>query len=458
MLEALLSYSGLLFLPLISAIAFGLTTLVLRLVRLARFPGFRRRFDPELGFLTRGPKLVGLSVVVLFVVVPTLIGVLLPPQPTRRAGQPVAVAEAVPETEATSEAPEVAVETASAAVAPVDVVPAAPRESAVAYRKPRSPGVVETLRSLVPTGLEEYRYRDTVEVAPADLTEAALAAELSSVDVLFVHAHPDDESIDFAVLMAALSRNGLTIATLLLTDGESGVDRYPNRAEYPGYESGVLAGEALGRIRVREARRALSVLGTDYYLRMGLPNHPYNGTADEISLEQVLDAWGGEEAIVDRIAGVFRSVAPRLIVAPDQGSEAREHFEHEATGYLVRKAVEQLSAAGAKPGAYLASVDPFQRHLYPVTVAVPKETPQADLREVQKAALSQHHTQADASVIGLRRLPGVAAEYYIPIYWDLQDSLGALIGFGEELLTKESPLVDLAHQNKVGDGPPTAVE
>ncbi len=463
-METLLSYSGLLFLPLISALAFGLTTLMLRLIRLARVPGFRRRFDPEIGFLTRGPKLLVLSVVVLFVVVPTLIGVLLPPQPSRRTGQAVAVTQPVPETEASLEATEPAAQKSVMSIPPVPDNPAAPRQASVARRTPQTTPAPapkdEVLRTLVPVALEDYRYRDTVQIAPAEVASAAFPEALASVDVLFVHAHPDDESIDFAVLMGALSREGLSIATLLLTDGESGVDRYPHRADYPGYESGSLSGEELRSVRVQEAANALSVLGADYYLRLGLPNHPYNGIADEMPLDEVLDAWGGEDVLVARIAGILRSVSPRLIVAPDLGSEAREHFEHEATGYLVREAVAQLAADGAEPGAYLASVDPFQRHLYQHTVAVPKTTGQRDLSEVQKAALSQHHTQADASVIGIRRLPAVEAEYYMPVYWDLEDSLGALLGLDDELLSRDSALVEvaLAHQNNVGDGPPTAVE
>ena len=43
------------------------------------------------------------------------------------------------------------------------------------------------------------------------------------VDVLFIHAHPDDESIDFGTLMALCEDAGLTTALVLMTDGEGGI-------------------------------------------------------------------------------------------------------------------------------------------------------------------------------------------------------------------------------------------
>ncbi len=451
MIETILSYSGLLFLPVIALAAFAVTSFLLRLLRLARYPGFRRRFDPELRFLTRGPKLIGLGVVLLCVLVPTVLGILLPPKPTRR----VAVVdshesalrwESVVEGDTDPAAP------ATEALPPARPAAAEPPPAAEP-RRPTPADISESIRDLVPLSLEEYGYRTTVQVAPGAFEEGALPQMLSTVEVLFVHAHPDDESLDFAVLMAGLARRGLSIGTLLLTDGESGVDRYPYRATVPGYEDRTLTGEALRETRIREAEQALRVLGADYYFRMALPNHPYNGTADERDLKEILEAWGGEEILVERLSALIRAAGPRIIVAPDLASDAREHFEHEATGYLVRRAVEKLLSEGEGPDGYLVSVDPFQRELYPVTFGVPKRGPAADLGKVQEAALSQHHTQADASVIGLRRLVGLPAEYYLPVFWGLEESLGSILGLDEELVARESPLLEvaLAYQENVGN-------
>lgn len=477
MSETILSYSGLLFLPLITLVAFGATTFLLRLLRLTRYPGFRRRFDPELRFLTRGPKLIGLGVVVLCVLVPTLLGVMLPSKPTRHLAvvDSHESAASLDSLVAVSNGPTVDLSEAQEATPPepprvsekdADTgMPDASRARSVSYpsaepRKPTPAEVPESIRSFVPLSLDDHGYRDTIQIEPAALAEGRFPETLASVDVLFIHAHPDDESLDFAVLTAALARRGLTVATLLLTDGESGVDRYPYRTPLRGYEDRTLTGEALKEVRIREARQALTVLGSDFYLRMGLPNHPYNGIADERALEEILESWGGEELLVGRLVALIRRTAPRLIIAPDLGSDAREHFEHEATGFLVRRAVENLVAQGEGPEGYLVSVDPFQRDLYPATLGVPKRLLGVDLGAVQKAALSQHHTQADASVIGIQRLVGLPAEYYFPVFWNLDESLGSVLGLSEELLARESPLLEvaLAYQEDVRHGPTAAVE
>ncbi|TVR28772.1 MAG: PIG-L family deacetylase, partial [Spirochaetaceae bacterium] len=302
---------------------------------------------------------------------------------------------------------------------------------------PTAPTALEAYRDLIPLDIDEHSYRHTRKISPQQVREGIWPQAIDSVDVLFVHAHPDDESLDFALLMAALARSGLRIATLLLTDGESGLDRYPRRSDYPGYESRLLSGEALREVRIQEAQRALSVLGSDYYIRLALPNHRYNSLTDVLPLPQLLNAWGGETALVQTLLDILARLRPRLVVAPDLPSQARDHFEHEATGYLVRQAVEQAVRKGIGPQGYLVSVDPFQKQFYPSAVAVPRSPRGQDLRQVQRAALSQHHTQADASVIGIRRLADLPSEYYQPQFWNLPESLGNLIGAREAILARE---------------------
>ncbi|TVR06502.1 MAG: PIG-L family deacetylase, partial [Spirochaetaceae bacterium] len=291
----------------------------------------------------------------------------------------------------------------------------------------------------VPADLARHAILTPLVFGPEELASGVWQQTVEPVDALFIHAHPDDESLDFAVLMAALGRRGLRIATLLLTDGESGIDRYPSRTVPAGYPAGRLAGETLRTVRVEETRRALAILGSDYYLRAGWRNHPYNRRADELPLDAIMAAWGGEEAVVTQVAQVIAALAPRLVVAPDGPSEAREHFEHEATGVVVRRAIEMERAAGRGPGAYLISVDPFQRELYPDAIAIPRAPWGEDLRAVQGAALSQHHTQADASVIGIRRLLDLPFEYYRVVHWGLEESLDELLGVAGGVRSEATP-------------------
>ena len=83
---------------------------------------------------------------------------------------------------------------------------------------------------------------------------------------------------------------------------------------------------------MQEAGRALEVLGAPMYVRLGLPNHPYTTSADELRRERILESWGGEERIVARVAELIRGFQPEVVVSSDFNEKAYEHFEHKAAG------------------------------------------------------------------------------------------------------------------------------
>ena len=428
MISALTPLRVILFIPLFFACVIALASLLMRAIRLARFPGFGTRYDRELAFLNRELRLLAAGIALLFVLVPAGIGVALIIRDAGGEAPAVATEPPAPLLAEPSPPREPAVAADTAPPAVVEPAPDPGVGPATHERPPADRAIDPTLLALVPSDLARYAIRTPIAIGPAELAAGTWRSRVEPVDALFIHAHPDDESLDFAVLMAALARRGLRVATLLLTDGESGIDRYPNRTVPTGYPPGRLAGEALRTVRVEETRRALMILGSDYYLRMGLRNHPYNRRADELPLDAIMAAWGGEAVVVTQVARVIAALAPQLVVAPDEASEAREHFEHEATGHAVRRAIAAERAAGRGPTAYLVSVDPFQREFYPDAIAVPRAPWGEDLRAVQEAALSQHHTQADASVIGIRRLLDLPFEYYRVIFWELEESLDELLG------------------------------
>ncbi len=245
-------------------------------------------------------------------------------------------------------------------------------------------------------------------------------------DALFIHAHPDDEAIDYGGLMARLSASGLEIVTVLLTDGESGLDQYPRRAvsaEYPAHD---LKGSALSAVRVQETCAALSALGATHYVRLGLPNKPYHSVLMEEQVEDVLGRWGGEDQLVTELAAIIQHYRPEILVSPDEASEASEHFEHEATGYLVARTLERYGPFDTVR-VHLTSVDPLQRHVYPNALAVPlvgevRGTPW-DSRIPQARALKAHRTQRDSAVIGLEIRMLQRYEYYVPRFWAGSDSV-----------------------------------
>jgi LmbE family N-acetylglucosaminyl deacetylase len=253
--------------------------------------------------------------------------------------------------------------------------------------------------------------------------------EYFKADILFIHAHPDDESIDFGSLMAMASRSDKRIATLIFTDGESGLDLYPERKVGDIYPARDLTGGALAQVRVVEATRALSILGAEMYIRWGLENHPYNSKRDEIPPDEVIRGWGGEDLLVERLIEVLEGFRPTIVVSPDRHSKAYEHFEHEAVGQLVQTALERLRREGRASfvKGHIVSIDPYQVDRYSgvtrVEAQARDEQSGLDYRAIQVLALKEHVTQRDAAVIGVSRLSHLPEEYYKVLYWDLDLSL-----------------------------------
>ena len=252
--------------------------------------------------------------------------------------------------------------------------------------------------------------------------------EYFKADILFIHAHPDDESIDFGSLMAMASRSDKRIVTLLFTDGESGLDLYPERMVGDIYPARDLSGGALSQVRVVEATRALSILGSEMYIRWGLVNRPYNTKRDEVPPDEVIRGWGGENQLVERLIEVLEGFKPTIVVSPDRHCAAYEHFEHEAVGQLVQTALERLRSSGEGfVKGYLVSIDPYQVDRYSGVTNVDARVREGEsglaYRSIQALALKEHVTQRDASVIGVNRLSHLPKEFYKALYWDLDLSL-----------------------------------
>jgi len=224
------------------------------------------------------------------------------------------------------------------------------------------------------------------------------------VDVLFIHAHPDDESLDYGALMALCREAGLTTATVLLTDGEGGI----YQQEYTGPRDNIVS------TRIQEATRAMQFLGSSIYIRLGLKNNPYNSLLERKGVDEVLRLWDGD-AVTARLAGIINTLGPKVLVSPEGPSYAREHFEHEATGVLTLMALQRLRLTGGHlPEAHLVSIDPRQKDAYTGLISFPRQ----QIMERQRQALLSHATQADATYFGIQIIEKYSDEYYLIRYWD----------------------------------------
>lgn len=238
------------------------------------------------------------------------------------------------------------------------------------------------------------------------------------LDILFIHAHPDDESLDYGLYMAQAAAEGKSTGIIVFTDGNSGFDKYPDRRIDSFYTDGYLKGSELAKVRVREAENALSILGAKVYVRLGLWNRPYTAVEASKNVAEISSEWGGEELLVQKLVSLMETFQPDVIVSPDGPCDAREHFEHEAVGYLsdaavriyIQKNPEQLKV-------YLKLVDVQQSDAYPGISFLRIDTDMDNSYfDVKRAALMMHQTQADASYFGLKRLEDFPFEHYLVEY------------------------------------------
>jgi LmbE family N-acetylglucosaminyl deacetylase len=234
------------------------------------------------------------------------------------------------------------------------------------------------------------------------------------LDILFIHAHPDDESLDYGLYMSEAADNGMAIGLIILTDGDSGFDKYPDRPVDGFYKDSYLSGQSLAEVRVQEAGNALSVLGANIYIRMGLWNRPYTSEEVSKSVDTLIYEWGGEELLVDTLVNYMELFKPDIIVSPDGISNAREHFEHEASGYLSNLAVNLYKKRNPEVlKAYLKLVDVQQTEAYEgISLLYIDAANEAKYLEQKRMALMMHQTQADASYYGIKRLEKFPVEYY----------------------------------------------
>lgn len=238
------------------------------------------------------------------------------------------------------------------------------------------------------------------------------------LDILFIHAHPDDESLDYGLYMAKASLSGKSVGIIIFTDGDSGFDKYPDRPVDGFYRDEYLRGSALAAVRVQEAQKALTVLGAKVYLRLGLWNRAYTSEEASKSVETLISEWGGHDQLINKLVHIMEIFKPDIIVSPDGPSDAREHFEHEAVGLISELAVGTYKSRNPDSlEAYLQLVDVEQLAAYPEVPFWEIDAGEGKkYRDFKFRALMMHQTQADASYFGIKRLDNFPMEYYMVQY------------------------------------------
>ena len=133
--------------------------------------------------------------------------------------------------------------------------------------------------------------------------------DLMDVDIMFIGAHPDDESGMFATFARYIRDEGFKGAVVVLTAGEGG-----------GNATGPELGPALGRIRLEELRRAVSLAGIDSPDFLGYYDFYYSLFAEEADRK-----WG--DGYICDVVRMVRLRRPEVIVSMWPGPGTHGHHQ-----------------------------------------------------------------------------------------------------------------------------------
>lgn len=152
-------------------------------------------------------------------------------------------------------------------------------------------------------------------------------AQIPKVDVLFVGAHPDDDSVATATL-ARLVRGGKKVAVVCATRGEKG-----------GNSAGRERGAALGILRETEQRAVLGQLGIHqlYYLE-----RVDSGFTTSVEVSE--HNWNHAKTL-ERLVRFIRILRPETVIT--MNPVPRGHGDHQLIARLTSEAFEQAGQKDA---------------------------------------------------------------------------------------------------------------
>ncbi len=231
--------------------------------------------------------------------------------------------------------------------------------------------------------------------------------------VLFVHAHPDDETLATGALIADLVARGVEVHVVTATRGERG-ELMPGVA---GVEPGSAEFVAL---RERELAGALAALGVTHHAFLGMPSAGHRGHVDsrrymDSGMEWISEGLAGPSSDADErsftaatlfdaardLSAYVEATRPDVLVTYDAGG-GYGHPDHVRTHEVTRE------VAGAH-GIRMLEVIPPDREVGGDPALIEWSDASNHLARVQEA-LRSHATQvrvdgADVVHVGGQREP-----------------------------------------------------
>lgn len=163
--------------------------------------------------------------------------------------------------------------------------------------------------------------------------------------LLFVHAHPDDETVGTGATLARYAGEGAGVTLVTCTLGEEG------EIHVPALE-GLAADQAdqLGGYRLVELERACAALGiTDHRFLGGAGRFRDSGMMGLPTNDHPKAFWQADlDAAAELLLEVIREVRPQVVVTYD-ASGGYGHPDHIQTHRVAMRAVELADAEGIGP-------------------------------------------------------------------------------------------------------------
>lgn len=253
--------------------------------------------------------------------------------------------------------------------------------------------------------------------------------------ILFVHAHPDDETIGTGATMAHYAAAGVPVTLVTCTLGEEGEIYVP---ELAGLAPD--AADQLGGYRISELATACAALGvTDHRFLGGAGRYRDSGMMDTPANQHPRCFW---RADLDQAAGylleVIRQVRPRVLVSYDPNGfyGHPDHIQAHRTAMraaelaaaerlgpakiywtavpksVLAAGMERFAESGENPFEGVEHVDQLPFGTPDAEIAARIEAP--DRREAKAAAIRAHATQIPADS-WLRTLAGEYAAGFLGV-------------------------------------------
>jgi mycothiol S-conjugate amidase len=189
--------------------------------------------------------------------------------------------------------------------------------------------------------------------------------------LLFVHAHPDDESSKAAATAARYVDEGARVTLVTCTDGAAG------EVLNPSFPTAILDAVGMARVRRDELAEAVAAIGFHAFHELGFPDSGWHEDASAVPAgtfaRMDLDLAAGA------LARVLRDERPHVVVTyPENGGYP--HPDHIMTHLVTMRAIELVAPDWQVAKVYAANTFLRERvvALHEAMLAADLESPYVD--------------------------------------------------------------------------------